>query len=405
MTNNTSDIPHAAVTDVGMRRDHNEDAVHVVPPLMVVADGVGGSAKGEVASRLAIDTFVESAAEVARATSIESAITAMEHAILAANTAVHRSQLEDTTRRGMATTMTAALVRSAGEIVVGHVGDSRLYVLSAAGARQASTDHSVVAELVRSGRLAPQDVATHPQRNVITRALGPEPDVSVDAFVVHVGPGDWLLACSDGLTAHVEDAELAPIVLANAADPAAAAQQLIALANERGGTDNITVALVQPVPSDVSGELSLDAIDAAAAEHTSSMPMVAPVDDTTANDELPPLEPIHDEEHWDEPRRGVRRTVWAGAITALVVLLAIVALVWSQSYFLVVRDDHVGIDRGFPFLGLSVSHDVSTTLVDNLDEDAQQQLRERPQIQSREDAERSLDALTPRFIASDTGGL
>jgi protein phosphatase len=413
MTTSPYDIPHAAATDVGLRRDHNEDAVHIAPPLLVVADGVGGSAKGEVASRLAIDTFIEAAAAVAHARSSDDAVAAMEHAVLAANTAVHQSQLQDESRRGMATTITAALVRDGGEVIVGHVGDSRLYVLSAAGARQASSDHSVVAELVRSGRLALADVATHPQRNVITRALGPEPDVSVDAFILHVGPGDWLLACSDGLTAHVEDVELAQVVLASAADPTEATRQLIELANARGGSDNITVALAQPVPSDVSGELSIEAIDAAAAASTSSIPVsVHDADEPSAghmgdaDDDLPRMEPIPHDDEWIEPRRGVRTRVWVGAITVLAILmLVVIGFVWSQSYFLVEREDgHVGIDRGFPFARLATPYRSSETIAEDLEPDDRERLVESHRLLSREDAERVLDDLPSRLDAADIGG-
>lgn len=413
-----SNIPAAAASDVGRRRDHNEDAVHLDPPLLVVADGVGGSAKGEVASRMAIDTFVAAASRIAEAATSDDAVRAMESAVLDANAAVHGSQLRDESRRGMATTITAAVVRDGGEVVVGHVGDSRLYVLSAAGARQVTHDHSVVAELVRTGRLAPGDVSTHPQRNVITRALGPEPDVTVDAFVAHVGPGDWLLACSDGLTEHVDDAELARLVVEHAAhDPQAAAQALVDLANERGGSDNITLALAQPVPSDVSGELRIEHLHAAAATTDqlravgrSDIPADAsgplPAVDPRALErsaELPRLEPIHDGDPWQPPaRRGSGAGGWL-LVTALVLLaVAAGAFVWSRSYFLVEREDgRVGIDRGFPTLGLSTPHRDSEVIAEELEPADRERLVDSHRILDREDAERVLDELPERLDSTE----
>jgi protein phosphatase len=388
-----STLPHAAATDVGRRRDHNEDAVHLQPPLLVVADGVGGSAKGEVASRLAIDTFVAAAADALVARSTDDAVRAMERAVLAANTAVHDSQLADETRRGMATTITAAVVRDGGEVVIGHVGDSRLYVLNEAGARQVTDDHSVVAELVRTGRLAPEDVATHPQRNVITRALGPEGDVSVDAFAAHVGPGDWLLACSDGLTEHVTDDEVARVVVGSGRDPQAAVQRLVDLANERGGTDNITVAVMQPVPSDVSGELSVQAIDAAIVDSSTTTPMPVVDAPAEASGPLPVLEPM---EQRDEPPAGERSMlrVWVIAIAVVVLAVVVTGFVWSSSYFLLVRGDGtVGIDRGFPFAGLSTEHRTTDLEADTLDPAERERLVDSHRLLERDEAEQVLEDL------------
>jgi protein phosphatase len=429
-----SSIPHASLTDVGMRREHNEDSVLVQLPVLVVADGVGGSAKGEVASRMAIETFASQAPTIVGAASSDDAVRAMEQAVLAANASVHESQLRDETRRGMATTITAAAVRNGGEVVVGHVGDSRLYVLSAAGARQVTEDHSVVAELVRTGRLDPQDAAHHPQRNVITRALGPEPDVTVDAYVVHVGPGDWLLACSDGLTEHVTDAELARTVVAHGSDPARAAKELVDLANARGGSDNITVALAQPVPSDVSGELRIEALHAAAAtasipaatppapsdapaEDSGPLPAVAATSPSGAaaiesaaagtGDELPELEPIPHEEDWVEPStpRSVLRHPALVATVVVVAAFAVAALLWSQSYFVVERPDgFVGIDRGFPFAGLSVEHSTSDVPADDLDPADRERLVESERILSREDAEQVVEELPQQLAPAPAEG-
>lgn len=401
-------MPFASRTDVGRRREHNEDALLAESPVFAVADGVGGSAKGEVASRTSLDTFRTRAQEIAGARSSGDAVAAMERAVLAANSAVHEAQLRDHTLGGMATTITATVVRDGGEVIVGHVGDSRLYVLSAAGARMATEDHSVVAELVRSGKLDAAEAAHHPQRNVITRALGPNDDVSVDAFVLHVGPGDWLLACSDGLTEHVDDHELATTVLEHARTPDRAVERLVEMANERGGSDNISVVIVQPVPSDVSGELSIEALHAAAAT-TSQLPRVAPSDapaessgplpavtsDTT--DELPEMEPIQHPEDGDfaHPHEARRRAV--RAVVAVLVVLAAAAIggfVWSQSYFLVEREDgRVGINRGFPFARLATPHRSSGIAAHELEPSDRERLVDSHRIMGREDAERVLEGL------------
>lgn len=417
----TDGMPCASRSDVGRRREHNEDALLVRPPVLAVADGVGGSAKGEVASRTALDSFEQHAAAVLRAATGAEAVRAMESAVLAANAAVHAAQLRDESLRGMATTITAAAVRDGGEVVVGHVGDSRLYVLSAAGARQATSDHSVVAELVRSGRLDPAEASHHPQRNVITRALGTEPDVSVDAFVVHVGPGDWLLACSDGLTEHVADAELGRIVIEHGGEPEAAVARLVTLANDRGGTDNITVIIAQPVPSDVSGELSLEALQAStdattqmAATRPSDAPAEAsgpmPAIGTRASGAaagtavLPALEPI---ERGGGDGAGTRRaprrhrsrgTGWLLAALMALVAAGAIALVWSQSYFLLERPDgRVGIDRGFPVAGLSTPYETSSVAAEELDPADRQRLVDSHRILSRGDAERVLAELPQRI--------
>ncbi|MCW2959664.1 MAG: Stp1/IreP family PP2C-type Ser/Thr phosphatase [Thermoleophilia bacterium] len=428
----TSFIPSSARTDVGQRRDHNEDALVLELPLLAVADGVGGSARGEVASQLALDTLVQHTAAVTRAGSSADAVQAMEHAVLAANAAVHQAHLDDPALRGMATTLTAAVVRDGGEVIVGHVGDSRLYVISAAGARMATDDHSVVAELVRAGRLELAEVAHHPQRNVITRALGPEPEVAVDAFVLHVGPGDWLLACSDGLTEHVTEAELARALLESAKDPDAATQRLVDQANARGGTDNITVVIAQPVPSDVSGELNVQELHAALAasdaQSTSRLPQLAGLSDAPAeasgplpvverdvehSGELPALQPIdvngaeHDgegEEFHDPTGVARSRTVrgWLAFITVVIVAAVAGGFLWSQSYFLTERaDGRVGIDRGFPFAGLSRSHSTSDVTAEELSAADQERLVDSHRILSRTDAERVVDGLPDRVEAPD----
>ena len=412
-TTNTARI--AARTDVGQRRDHNEDALVAAYPLIAVADGVGGSAKGEVASQLALDTLERRVAEIAHAATADEAVAAMEAAVLLANRAVHDAQLTDDSLQGMATTLVAAVLRDGGELIVGHVGDSRLYVVSAAGARQATEDHSIVAELVRTGRIEREDAAHHPQRNVITRALGPEDDVSVDAFVLHVGPGDWVLLCSDGLTEHISDDELGRAMLETAhRDPEAAVERLVEQANLRGGTDNITVVIAQPVPSDVSGELSVVALDVAT---TGPQPIVstAPadasgplpvVDAAMIDDELPELsplpieEPTHDEVQVSTGRGGAFTRAFALVVGGIVVAALVLAFVWSRSYFVTERDNGlVGIDRGFPALNLSRPVRTSTVEAKELSRSERADLVDSHRLLDRDQAERVLDQLPDRVAS------
>ena len=184
----------AGVTDPGRRRRRNEDAYVCEPPLFAIADGMGGAQAGEVASGLA-------AAVLEEATGDERGEERVSSLIQEANRRVFQRSNEDAATSGMGTTMTVALVdHTDGTIAFGHVGDSRAYRVRGGELEQLTDDHSLVGELVRSGRLSPEEAESHPQRSVITRALGTEPDVDVDTFTVDAEPGDIYLLCSDGLT-------------------------------------------------------------------------------------------------------------------------------------------------------------------------------------------------------------
>ncbi|MDQ3777911.1 MAG: protein phosphatase 2C domain-containing protein, partial [Actinomycetota bacterium] len=183
----------AAYTHPGRKRRHNEDAHVIQPPLFAVADGMGGANAGEVASGLAAAALRESDEPGA---SGEERVAAL---IQEANRRVFRRASEDRAASGMGTTMTVALVEG-DRVVIGHVGDSRAYLIRDGQLDQLTDDHSLVAELVRSGKLTPEEADVHPQRSVITRAVGTEPDVDVDTFAIEGAPGDLFLICSDGLT-------------------------------------------------------------------------------------------------------------------------------------------------------------------------------------------------------------
>ena len=220
----------------GRKRRRNEDAWVCQPPLFAIADGMGGARWGEIASRVAATALVETVDG-----SGEERVVAL---IQRANQQVFDRAAEDADASGMGTTMTVALVED-GVVAIGHVGDSRAYLIRDQKVEQLTDDHSLVAELVRSGRLSPEEAEIHPQRSVITRALGTDPDVDVDSFSVEASAGDIFFICSDGLTSMVDDETILGIVEPRRDDLNAAARELIAAANRSGGEDNITVVLFE----------------------------------------------------------------------------------------------------------------------------------------------------------------
>jgi protein phosphatase len=225
-----------AVTDPGRKRRRNEDAYVIVPPLFAVADGMGGAQAGEVASGLAAGALEESGANGGG----ERRVTEL---IQEANRRVHQRATTDAATAGMGTTITAALVEPDGRVVFGHVGDSRAYLLRDDRLEQLTDDHTLVAELVRRGELSPGEAEVHPQRSVITRALGTDPDVDVDTFEVDAQPGDLFLICSDGLSSMVDFGVIEDILRRQRHDLAGASRALIHAANRGGGEDNITAVL------------------------------------------------------------------------------------------------------------------------------------------------------------------
>ncbi len=227
-----------AESDVGRKRRHNEDSYVASPPVFVVADGMGGAQAGEVASALAAGTVKEIDRDPG-----QDGLVQVVSLIKAANLRVHERAAVDASASGMGTTMTVAMLQPDGKVAIGHVGDSRAYRLRDGRLEQLTDDHSLVAELVRRGELSPEEAAVHPQRSVITRALGTEPDVDVDAFTVDTQDGDLFLLCSDGLSTMVDADTITGILARNHGHLEAAAHALIKAANDRGGDDNITAIL------------------------------------------------------------------------------------------------------------------------------------------------------------------
>ena len=299
---------HIGVSHPGRRRRHNEDAYVVQPPLFAVADGMGGAKAGEVASGLAAAAVQDSAHD---GESGEARVAAL---IEEANRRVFRRASEDREASGMGTTMTVALVED-DHVAFGHVGDSRAYLIRDGRLEQLTDDHSLVAELVRSGKLTPEEAETHPQRSVITRALGTEADVDVDTFSVAAEPGDLFLICSDGLTSMVDDQTILDAVEEHRSNLQEAAKALVSAANRGGGEDNITVVFFEV---------------AAAAEHAGD------IEDTVATSALADEDTI-DESHGEPavavaepPRRGRLLPVLA-ALAVLLIIAAAVLWLLGQS--------------------------------------------------------------------------
>lgn len=221
-------------TDVGCIREHNEDSLVVAPPLFAVADGMGGHAAGEVASEIAVQVV----SELAPTTPDSQALGA---AVEAANEAIIQAAFEGRGREGMGTTMTAALLE--GErLVIAQVGDSRAYLLHQGGLQQLTRDHSLMADMIEAGQLTPEEARVHPQRSVITRALGSAPHTRPDLYEINVEAGDRLLLCSDGLTTMLHDSEIEAI-MSRTWDPQHCAAQLVGEAVAAGGYDNVTVVV------------------------------------------------------------------------------------------------------------------------------------------------------------------
>ena len=247
-------IDIGAKTDVGRVRDGNEDNFRVVAEiqLMIVSDGMGGAACGEVASELAVETIVKRCAEMAgpadelptvpRRAGFSERTNRLLEAVQAANRLIHESAENDALKRGMGATVVAAWLEGLRLSLV-HVGDSRAYLFRAGALERLTFDHTLVAEQVRIGILTPQQADTSAWQSVLIRALGPEAEVELDVGEHHLQPGDVVLLCSDGLTRMVRDAEIAR-VLAEMSSAQAAAERLVKLANQSGGDDNVTVVVM-----------------------------------------------------------------------------------------------------------------------------------------------------------------
>ena len=244
-------ITSCGITDVGLKRGHNEDnyLINEELNLFVVADGMGGHAGGEYASAIAVNTVEEIVTSMAvggdidpDADPVEITRQKLSHAIRLSGRRIFEKAREQPEYHGMGTTVVVVLVES-GNAFVAHVGDSRVYLLRDGTIEQVTEDHSLIAEKIRHGLITPEEAKNHRMRNVITRSLGYQEDVEVDLTVRAVRRGDQYLLCSDGLSGHVEDEEMANMMIEHS--PQNAARKLIILACDRGGDDNITTVIAR----------------------------------------------------------------------------------------------------------------------------------------------------------------
>lgn len=241
-----------SMTHIGRRRDMNQDYMYTsttpvgsLPNLFVVADGMGGHNAGEYASRFTVDKVVEVISQNGQ----QEPVAAMKEALTEANSQLLEEAGADPSKSGMGTTVVAATV--IGDLLhVANIGDSRLYVIDHEAIRQITRDHSLVEEMVRLGEMDKAAAKVHPDKNIITRAIGVTRELAVDFFEVKLRPGDMILLCSDGLTNMVEDEEIKEIVLEQK-NIVEKAEKLINTANENGGKDNITVILIEPFSDEV----------------------------------------------------------------------------------------------------------------------------------------------------------
>jgi PPM family protein phosphatase len=304
----------AAVTDPGRTRRHNEDAYVIDPPLFAIADGMGGAQAGEVASRLATAALKEGGADGGGG---ERRIADL---IQQANRRVYDRSSSDPNTSGMGTTITVALVED-DRVAFGHVGDSRAYLIRDAQMEQLTEDHSLVNELLKTGKLSREEAETHPQRSVITRALGTDPDVDVDTFSVRAESGDLFLLCSDGLTDMVSEDSILDVVERNRDDIEGALRALVKAANRGGGQDNITVVAfeIADVALASDGDTREQALPVPDDEDTLTEADAVPAVDTA----VVPVEEIRAEDKAIR-RRHLRRRILAWL--AILLLLAAVAV-------------------------------------------------------------------------------
>ena len=324
-------IEHAHRTDTGRQRHANEDSYFARAPVFAVADGMGGAQAGEVASRIAAGAFQRSADSQAPPES------RLEQIALNANREIHELAQRDSSRAGMGTTLTAAMVQG-NEVSLGHVGDSRAYVLRDGQLKRLTKDHSLVEELRRQGRLTEEEAEEHPQRSIITRALGPEPEVNVDTMTFQAKAGDVFLLSSDGLTTMVSDEQIAAI-LAEAKTLRGAVNRLVDAANANGGRDNITAVAFRVAEVGVEPEEGATLISRTAEQAGMTSERMRRAGDRLRGQGPMPL-----------PHR---KRIWlrvALIAAAVAIVLGGMVLLVRQVYFLGTDEDgRVALYRGLPY--------------------------------------------------------
>lgn len=381
-------------SDVGRIREANEDSLlrDDDARVFIVADGMGGHRAGEVASATAVEALREHLDDGHDLTL----------AVAAANRSVFAKAQDNPDMRGMGTTLTAMRIEE-GTAYIGHVGDSRAYLFRDGQLTQVTEDHSLVEELVRDGRLTPEEAAVHPQRSIITRSIGVDEHVEVATYEVELRDGDRVLLCSDGLTSMVRDDAIRSFLQVEV-DPQAAADRLVTAANEAGGEDNITVLIV-----DVEGDPAAERQRALAAS------AAAPDDvgEPTGEWEQIPSELDEDTPDVEKPAARRRwRLVAVYLVPALVIIaLAIAALGWyaRSNYFVALdRSERVTVFQGIPdgfLLWDPTVEDRTGLTADDLSEGGLQRVRDAQQFSTRDGAEefvQRLEASTTTTTTSTT---
>lgn len=385
---------YAQRTDTGRQRNANEDSLYVRPPVFVVADGMGGAQAGEVASKTAADAFERGVPDGAPEV-------VLRQVIEEANREIYDKARRDPSIAGMGTTITAAIIDSEAEsVAIGHVGDSRAYRFRAGRLERLTRDHSLVEEMRRKGQITDEQAEEHPQRSIITRALGPEPHVEVDVQSVAALSGDVFLLCSDGLTTMVGEDRIAQILLgAGSLDDAVRA--LVAEANDQGGRDNITAVAFRledptaPVqePDDrptligsaaAEEGLTTDEVRRAAAAQRATARPAQPRRTRTSGEHVVASEP---------PRRRGRTAL--KALLGLLIVAAVLVGGWyasRQVWFLGTDSGgRVALYRGLPYelpLGIDLydKHYASPLQTDTLSRRRQEAVTDH-ELRSRDDAE------------------
>jgi serine/threonine protein phosphatase PrpC len=320
-------------TDTGRQRQANEDSYYAKAPLFAVADGMGGAQAGEVASRIAAGAFERGPRNVDATAEGQ-----LEEIAQKANREIHRLAQEDSSRAGMGTTLTAAMLRD-DEVAFGHVGDSRAYLLRDGQLKRLTKDHSLVEELRRQGRLTEEQAEEHPQRSIITRALGPEPSVNVDTMTFPARDGDVFLLCSDGLTTMVSDEEIRGI-LVNSKNLRAAVNRLVEAANRGGGRDNITAVAFRVT----------DAGAKEAEEGATLISRTAEQAGLTSERVRAASDRLRGQGRIPTPPRRRRALKWAAGLLVIVAVVIGAVLLARSVYFLGTDGQgNVAVYRGLPY--------------------------------------------------------
>ena len=393
----------AAKTDVGRVRQGNEDSYLVEEPIFAVADGMGGHIAGDIASATAVEVIMDNIHDQKPAGTQE-----LAEIVRRANAAIWEKAQNDSNLKGMGTTCTL-LMLDGEELHIAHVGDSRAYLYRAGELSQLTEDHTLVSRMVREGRLQPEEAERHPQRSIITRALGVDSDVEVDELSMGIEEGDRYLICSDGLTSMI-DTDSVRDVLQNTPDPNAAVEQLVDRANEAGGEDNVTVVLVDIASDDAAMPTPI------APEPTGSQ-SYSPRE-TTEPDAAPRPPAVDTGVHKLEDvqaatpaprRRGFGRVLaWT-----LLVLVLLAATVYGASRYTLANSYFVGADesgtvtiyRGIPeeIAGLSLKESAEATdvAVEDLPDFLQGDVEEGIKAESLEDARAKVANLEERAQDAD----